>query len=259
MREALLFFCGEVRVALVRLETSLREEEASTTEINPSAILGQIDPASPPKGLWCACGHRESEHDENGCAGCRRDKSMGVIGCPGFAKAARKRVKENGSFTQPIGKQSLVQTIDGLGKMEGKFLWTILQHGPRGVDSLLAFTGYRQSGTVGQTLARMKGSLLTGGPILAATEAAKEKYQPQVPRLPPKGERRREWFIARLNPMETSIIEVLLDHGDCTASVAAERAGYQNSGTFGQAVARLRKLGLLKPDRGVLSLSEEIR
>lgn len=262
MDPAVLRFVRAVKAACDEL---LQEPNGSSTDIDPKKVLAGLTPKEkPPHGPWCGCGHRESEHDENGCHACAREKTMGVIGCPGFKKSKRKRVREEtpDAPTAPTTRVPLVRTIDGLPKMEGMIMWTLLQYGGQTYDQLIAFTKYRPSGSFQQCLARMRAShMIAGSPSMYPTESSRSMYASQVPRLPPKGARRREWFIARLSEMEGSIIDVVHDSADTplTAEQVAEATMYKMSGSFQQAVARLRKLRVLDPEvRGTLALTKEL-
>ncbi len=197
-------------------------------------------PAEKKKGPPCKCGHTEAEHNAQGCVTCRKEGTLGALGCPEFVPKRKKKM--NGLDLTPC---------------EVAILTALIQHGERTSKQLAILTGYRMSGTFGGALTNLRaaGFIARGTPIRVTPEGrvARGHVEPL-----PTGAALFEHWVKELSPCEVSILEALRAYGEMKAATIAEVTKYQMSGTFGGALTKLRKIGLIK--RGSpIELADELK
>lgn len=234
MRDALLQLAADLRATADRLERALKQQPVGAGYTSAPTLKKKN------KGPPCKCGHPESEHNEHGCITCRKEGTLGALGCPEFVPKRAKK-KMNGA----------------LAPCETAILTALAQYGIRTDKQLAVLTGYRLSGTFGAALANLRsaGYIMRGTPIRITDDGKKTigRVEPL-----PSGAALFEHWAEKLSPCEVSILEALRAYGEMKAETIAEMTHYQMSGTFSGALATLRKLGLVKRGSPV-ELADELK
>jgi hypothetical protein len=155
----------------------------------------------------------------------------------------------------PPGKIAAIQLAPkkggvSLGKCEIAILGVLGTRRPQKttLDQIAILSGYRQSGSFNGAIARLRaeGLIVGRGEAIEITRAGEGQYPGTFTQLP-HGKALLHYWQSKLGAAEGKILGVLVWARGSGLSVdeIAEKTGYQQSGSFNGALAKLRKLELI--------------
>lgn len=142
--------------------------------------------------------------------------------------------------------------------MDRRFLQALAQFETVGLSKskMLALTGYRDSGSVGEALARLRrdNHVIGDSKRLLITHAGLAMAGP-VQALP-TGQALLRYWANKLDPMAAAFLQTLWDSGPLSKPELLDAAGnrsrsapYKDSGSVGETLALLRRLDLITGER----------
>jgi uncharacterized protein len=180
----------------------------------------------------------------------------------GVTGPASQAVASQAAASQAAASQAPSSALD----KPGRAILTVLawQKGPISRTRLALLAGYSgKGGAFGNALSRLRtAGLLTGLGDLGITPAGRAAIG-RVP-MPPTGERLFEWWLSHPKvdkPMRLILATLHKAQRPLEADVLAVRAGYKpKTGAFGNALSRLRTLGLVSgKGRQPITLAEDLK
>jgi len=165
---------------------------------------------------------------------------------PRNASPKPDRVVPRSAHFDPTAAPPMTPTT--LGKCEHAILNVLATRKPSKttVEQVAILAGYRLSGSFNAALARLRADNLIAGPgsDLEITPAGIREAGPVTPL--PKGRDLVAYWQRQLGPAEGRILGVVATHPrGITVEHIADATGYQRSGSFNAALAKLRKLELI--------------
>ena len=167
----------------------------------------------------------------------------------------------NGASARPSPKPN-GEGVPSSSPAEKKILHALAQGGAMSRKKLAIWTGYSfTSGSFGQALADLRAAGGIDGPSSAIiiTKEGKESIAGETERLP-TGRALLDWWVSKRPKSDGDVLKILADHGRAMSredlAQAADRSN--TSGSFGQTLADLRKLGLIDGPSKAICISPQL-
>lgn len=147
----------------------------------------------------------------------------------------------------------------GFSQLERRLMTALAQY-PEGRtrQQMLTIAGYAEAGRIGTALAAMRanGYVIDNGDLIKVTPAGYAALGPFE--ILPTGDALIEYWSKKLDRLSGVLFGVLVEaRGEISRAEMLTRAGYAEAGRIGTALAKLRRLQLVKDGTHGLSINEE--